>query len=127
MVKVIKKQFYFRRSGPILPGCWTRVHPNHMQQALSSKSLDRVYSTWELGMMVALCAECSRRTRMAENVAEAKAVAERLRSVVVASIGRVRVQKDIMQAEGEGDVEQWLRGMVETERRVRQQMREDCE
>jgi hypothetical protein len=54
-------------------------------------------------------------------------VAERLRSVVVAAIGRVRVQKEIMQAEGEGDVEQWLQGMIDAERRVRQQMREDCE
>ena len=105
------------------------------------RALNQVYSAWMAGVWRATIAECRRQDAlMAGRPGAAKAFRNRAVVLVAQAIGRVRVQKEIMQIEGDGDVAEWRKsmadteravreelGMVETERRVRQQMREDCE
>ena len=93
-----------------------------MQQAASNRSLDKVYSAWMSGMWQAAIAEGRRRERAADSAAGAKAFWERMRWVVVRAIGRVRVQMEILQIEGDGDVQQWLENMADTERAVREEL-----
>jgi hypothetical protein len=92
---------------------------------LTNDALDESFSAWQLGMMVILCAECNRQTRMTADVAEAKAVASRLRSVVLGAIMRVNVMKQVLQAEGGGDAKLWVLELASAERRVRQEIRSE--